>query len=71
MWLYEFDEEGYRQDLYEEGMQQGLEKGIEKGMNRTFDLLQTLTDAGRTEDVQRAIADPEYRQKLCAEYFSR
>lgn len=71
VWLYEFDEEGYRQDLYEEGMQQGLEKGIEKGMNRTFDLLQTLTDAGRTEDVQRAIADPEYRQKLCAEYFSR
>lgn len=71
VWLYEFNEEEYRQCLYEEGLEDGIKRGVEQGIEQSFDLLQTLTAAGRTEDVERAIADPEYRKTLYTQYLSR
>ena len=58
--IYEYDEELHFRTLYEEG----VEDGMEQGERRLVELLQTLIDAGRSEDVSRAIADPEYRKQL-------
>ena len=31
----------------------------------------SLMDAGKTEEIQRALSDSEYRKKLYLEYFSK
>ena len=46
---------------------EGCEEGLELGENRLAELIQTLMDAGRNEDVIRAISDPEYRKQLYLE----
>ena len=61
--IYEYDEELHLKTLYEEG----VEAGMERGESRLAELLQTLIDAGRNEDVSRAISDPEYRKQLYLE----
>ena len=57
--IYEYDEELHFKTLREEG--------IEQGENRLATLLQMLMEAGRNEDVSRAISDPEYRKQLYLE----
>ena len=59
MSIYEYDEELHFKTLREEG--------LELGESRLADLLQKLMDAGRSEDVNRAIFDPEYRKQLYLE----
>ena len=59
MSIYEYDEELHFKTLREEG--------IEQGENRLATLLQMLMEAGRNEDVSRAISDPEYRKQLYLE----
>lgn len=59
MSIYEYDEELHFKTLKEEG--------IEQGENRLAALLQMLMAAGRSEDVNRAISDPEYRKRLYLE----
>ena len=61
--IYEYDEELHFRTLREEGR----EEGLELGENRLAELLQTLMDAGRNEDMRRAISDPEYRKQLYLE----
>ena len=61
--IYEYDEELHFKTLFEEG----VEAGMERGENRLAELLQTLIDAGRSEDVRRAVSDPEYRKQLFLE----
>lgn len=61
VWLYEYDEKGYMQDIYYEG--------LEQGEGRLATLLQTLMTDGRSDDVKRAIEDSEYRKTLYSEYF--
>ena len=63
MSIYEYDEELHHKTLYEEG----VEAGIERGESRLAQLLQALIDAGRSEDVSRAISDPEFRKQLYLE----
>lgn len=63
MSIYEYDEELHFRTLREEGR----EEGLELGENRLAELLQTLMDTGRNEDVRRAISDPEYRKQLYLE----
>ena len=63
MSIYEYDEELHFRTLKEEGR----EEGLEQGERRLADLLQKLMDAGRSEDVNRAISDPEYRKQLYLE----
>ena len=61
--IYEYDEELHLKTLYEEG----VEDGMKRGESRLAELLQALMDAGRSEDVSRAISDPEYRKQLYRE----
>ena len=63
MSIYEYDEELHLKTLYEEG----VEAGMERGESRLAELLQTLIDAGRSEDARRAISEPEYRKQLYLE----
>lgn len=65
--IYEYDEELHFKTLREEGREEGLELGLEQGENRLATLLQMLMEAGRSEDVSRAIFDPEYRKRLYLE----
>ena len=58
--IYEYDEELHFKTLYENG----VEDGMERGESRLAELLQTLIDAGRNEDLRRAVSDPEYRKQL-------
>lgn len=80
MCLYEFDEKAYLQNereyWYEEGVEEGLQRGHEQGLQqglrkgeiRLAELLRILMDAGRTEDVNRVVTDPIYREQLYHEY---
>lgn len=78
--IYEFDEEQYKrwikEEAWEEGMEQGIEQGIEKGIekgieqgtNRINELNKQLLDAGRREEMIKAVTDKELQQKLLKEY---
>lgn len=46
----------------------GIEQGIQRGEDRLVSLLQFLKNAGRHEDADRAIFDPQYREQLYQEY---
>ena len=71
MSIYEYDEELHfrtlREEGREEGLAAGLAEGLEQGERRLADLLQKLIDSGRSEDVNRAISDSEYRKQLYLE----
>ena len=84
MCLFEYDEELHMKSVKEEGIEEGIKKGIIQGMekgidegrreglqigeNRLAKLLGILKDTGRTEELDRAISDPEYRMKLYKEF---
>lgn len=44
------------------------EQGIESGMERGSKLIQELVKASRTEEIERAVNDKEYRAKLLEEF---
>ncbi len=75
--IFEYDEEKHmkseRKEWREIGYQEGLEAGLAEGMKTGGDtlakLLQTLIDAGKTEDVKRALSDNAYREQLYRDYF--
>ncbi len=52
----------------EEGIAAGREEGIETGSDNLAKLLQSLTEAGKTEEVTRVLNDRDYRQKLIKKY---
>ena len=52
----------------EKGMQEGMEKGMEKGENQLSSLITRLKELGRTDDVFKAAADKQYRDKLYKEF---
>lgn len=58
--IFEYNEELHLKTIKEEG----VEEGIEIGENRFAELLKYLNSAGRQEDLNRAISDPDYRQEL-------
>ena len=47
---------------------QGIESGMEKGELRFAKLLQFLREGNRTDDIDRAIDDPAYREALYRQY---
>lgn len=75
MCITEYDEarafEEQREEGIEEGIKKGIEKGIEKGTEKTLKLIDSLTKAGRLSEVQNAINDKEYRNKLFEEFDIR
>ena len=60
MSIFEYDEEKHMRSVHEEGRVEGE--------NRVVQLMQKLIDAGRMEEMKRAISDREYREKLHREY---
>ena len=66
------DETGRRLDvmcnLSEVVMEKGIEKGIEKGETRLNNLYRLLVEQNRIDDLQKAIANEEYRSALYAEF---
>lgn len=80
--IFEYDEEKHmkserkewREIGYREGLEEGREKGLIEGLkisNDILHMLQTLMDAGKTEEVKRALSDSAYREQLCREYFPK
>ena len=65
--IYEYDEELHLKNEQEYWYATGVEDGREQGESRLAELLQTLIDEGRSEDVNRAISDPEFRKQLYLE----
>ena len=60
MSIFEYDEEKHMRSVHEEGRAEGE--------NRVVQLLQRLIDAGRMEEMKRALSDREYREELYREY---
>ena len=60
MCLTEFDEKKYGELCHEEGREEGEECVVR--------LMQLLMESGRDEDLSRAIADREFRERLYCEY---
>ena len=73
--IFEYDEEKHmkseRKEWREIGYQEGLAAGLEKGGDTLARLLQSLTAAGKTEEVNRVLLDSDYRKKLLEEYFQK
>ena len=56
------------QMLYDDGLKVGEEKGREEGRARMIALTKTLLASGRMADLQLALDDPGYCEKLMEEY---
>ena len=64
MCLTEFDEKKYGELCHEEGREEGREEG-EECLAR---LMQLLMEAGRNDDLTKAVKDKEFRKTLYHEY---
>ena len=70
---YEETEEGIQtmctvmEELRNEGMQQGMQQGNKQGMQKFADLTKKLLALHRTNDLNRAIEDEQYRDQLMKE----
>ena len=62
--IYEYDEERHMKTVRQEGKEEGRIEGEDKIVK----LFQKLMDDKKEEDLNRALSDREYRQKLCREY---
>ena len=56
------------EQIYSQGIESGMQKGIQKGESRFAKLLQFLREGDRTDDIDRAIDDPAYREALYRQY---
>ena len=56
------------EELKNEGFQQGIQQGNKQGMQKFADLTKKLLALHRTNDLNRAIEDPQYRDKLFQEF---
>lgn len=65
--IFEYDEEKHIKSEREIAYQKGNEVGREEGEMRLLELMQILTNAGRTEDLNRIIIDQKYREHLYLE----
>ena len=53
------------------GREEGRSEGLKTGLDNLSLLLKSLMDAGKTEEMQRALSDGTYREQLYREYFSK
>ena len=68
MSIFEYDEEKHMRSERKEWREIGREEGLAEGENRAVQLMQKLMDAGKTEEMRRALSDPAYREQLYREY---
>lgn len=63
MSIFEYDEEKHMKSERKEWREIGREEGV----NDLAQLLKTLMDAGKNEEIERVISDADYRKKLLRE----
>ncbi|MDE5597286.1 MAG: hypothetical protein K2J04_05585 [Lachnospiraceae bacterium] len=68
MSIFEYNEEQHLKSEREQAYQNGHKDGYKEGESRLANLLQILTDAGRSEDINRITTDQIYREQLYLEY---
>ena len=57
-----------RAEGHAEGRAEGLAEGLAEGEARFVKLTQLLLESGCTDDLSRAVTDPEYRKELYLQY---
>ena len=71
--IFEYDEEKHmkseREEWREIGRKEGHTTGLKTGRDNLSLLLKSLMDAGKTEELQRALSDSVYREQLYADFF--
>ena len=72
MSIYEYDQEKHlrqeREESWEAGREAGIREGRETGQDALNHLYRMLEKQNRTEDILRAINDPEYLKQLMEEF---
>ena len=68
MSIFEYDEKKVMDYIRMEEREEGRKEGLKAGEQRLSQLIQALLHADRTEDMQLALSNPEYREKLYREY---
>ncbi|MDE6663750.1 MAG: hypothetical protein K2K46_10470 [Lachnospiraceae bacterium] len=68
MSIFEYDEEKHMKSEREWAYKNGHAKGLEEGEQRLIKLHQLLLNAGRNDDLLRAINDKDYREQLYRDY---
>lgn len=63
MSIFEYDEEKHMKSERKEWREIGREEGV----NDLAQLLKTLMDAGKNDEIERVISDADYRKKLLRE----
>ena len=66
--IFEYDEEKHLEMERREAEERGEKRGEARGEERLGRLLTELFQSGKLEEVQRASADKEFRDKLYKEY---
>ena len=74
--IFEYDEEKHirserkewREIGHAEGLEEGHKKGLAEGESRALQLIQKLTESGKTEEMTHVLSDPAYREQLYREY---
>lgn len=66
MSIFEYDEEKHIKNEREEWR----EVGREEGCNSLSLMLKSLLDAGKIEEIQRALSDSAYREELYQKYLA-
>lgn len=69
--IFEYDEEKHMKSEREEWREIGREEGLKTGLDNLSQLLKSLMDTGKTEELQRALSDSTYREQLYWEYFPK
>lgn len=69
--IFEYDEEKHlnkeREAAYQKGRDDGHEAGLKEGELRLLELMQILTNSGKSKDISRIATDAEYQEQLYRE----
>ena len=76
MSIFEYDEERHLKDEREFGYQRGheaghkagLKEGIQTGESRVNTLFLKLIESGRKDEIEKAVTDKVYQEKLFKEF---
>lgn len=68
MSIFEYDEEKELRLIRQDEREQGLNQGLNQGREQVSVLIQKLIAASRTEEIERAVSDQEYQNKLFLEF---
>ena len=71
MSIFEYDEEKHMKSEREEWREIGRTEGLQIGLDNLSLLLNSLMNAGKSEEVRHALSDRAYREQLYREYFSK